>query len=117
MSPSILQDHAQHPRHRREVLDMPMMGHAANPMCADVVDVGIVVDDGVIVDAAFVGKGCALCIGGASLLCEYLLQRSVLDLDLSTLPHLGDERIGRMREGCVRVSVTSLERALLFAFL
>ncbi len=113
---SSLQDHAQYPRHKREVLDMPLVGHAANPMCADVIDVGIVVADGIIVEAAFAGSGCALCVGGASLLCEYLLQKPVEQLDLSLLPHLDGEHVGRMREGCVRVSVTAFER-IPYAFL
>lgn len=91
---------------------MEIMGHAANPMCADVIDVGIVVEEGMVTDAAFAGRGCALCIGSASLLCEYLVQKSFSELDLSVFPHLGGEQIGRMREGCVRVSVTAFERAL-----
>ena len=92
---------------------MPMMGHAANPMCADVIDVGITVEDGVIVDVAFAGKGCALCIGSASLLCEYVRNRRIEDIKLDETPHLFGETVGRMREGCVRVSMTALERAAL----
>ena len=92
---------------------MAIVGHAANPMCADVVDVGIVVEDGVIIDAAFAGKGCALCIGSASLLCEYVRNKRREDVHLDEMPHLLGETVGRMREGCVRVSVTAFERAIL----
>lgn len=91
---------------------MPMMGHAANPMCADVFDVGIAVEGDVIVDAAFCGSGCALAVGSASLLCEYVVGKRVIDLALEEFMHLGDEQVGRMREGCVKVSVTALCRAL-----
>lgn len=112
MTSSLLQDHARHPRHRREVLDMAGVGHAANPMCADTFDVGVTVEHGIVVDAAFCGSGCALAVGSASLLCEYVMGRRVIDLALGESMHLGDEHVGRMREGCVKVSVTALCRAL-----
>jgi nitrogen fixation protein NifU and related proteins len=115
MSTSILQDHAMHPRYRREVLDVFDVGHAANPMCADVFDVGVAVEDGFIVEAAFTGQGCALAVGGASLLCEWLRGKRVKDVKdvVEELPHLGGEVVGRMREGCVRVSVVAVGRVLL----
>lgn len=109
---SLLQDHAQHPRHRREVLDMADVGHAANPMCADTFDVGVTVEHGIVVDAAFCGSGCALAVGSASLLCEYVVGKRVIDLAVEEFMHLGDEQVGRMREGCVKVSITALCRAL-----
>lgn len=94
---------------------MDMVGHAANPMCADTFDVGVIVEHGIVVDAAFCGSGCALAVGSASLLCEWLLGKQVKDAKeiIAGLPHLGGEPIGRMREGCVRVSVTAFERAAL----
>lgn len=112
MSISSLQDHAQHPRHRYEILERFIVGHAANPMCADVIDVGLVIENGTIREAGFSGNGCALCIGSSSLLCEYLQGRQLKELDLSALPHLAGEQIGRMREGCVTVSVIACKRAL-----
>lgn len=111
MNVSILQDHAAHPRHRREVLGMADVGHAANPLCADTFDVGVVVKNGIVVDVAFVGRGCALAVGSASLLCEYVRGKRVVDLAIEGFQHLGGEKIGRMREGCVRVSVIALYRA------
>lgn len=109
---SPLQDHAAHPRHRREVLHMTEVGHAANSLCADTFDVGVIVEHGVVVDAAFAGRGCALAMGSASLLCEYVRGKRVIDLAIEEFPHLGGEEIGRMREGCVRVSVVAFCRAL-----
>lgn len=111
---SSLQDHAVHPRHRRDALDMEHVGHAANPLCADTFDVGVVLKDGVVVEAAFVGKGCALAVGSTSLLCEWLLGKRVDDVRsvVEEAPHLEGEMVGRMREGCVRVSVVALCRAL-----
>lgn len=94
---------------------MEIVGHAANPMCADTFDVGIRVERGIIVEAVFAGSGCALAVGSASLLCEWLRGKQVMDVKgiVERLPHLEGESIGRMREGCVRVSVTAFERAAL----
>lgn len=94
---------------------MDIVGHAANPMCADTFDIGIRVEQGIIAEAVFAGSGCALAVGSASLLCEWLLGKRVMDVAeiIEKLPHLEGELIGRMREGCVRVSVTAFERAAL----
>lgn len=91
---------------------MPHAGHAANPLCADAFDVGIVVEGGVIVDAAFAGGGCALATGSASLLCTWILGKRVEEVRVTGLAHLEGETVGRMREGCVTVSTVALERAL-----
>ncbi len=111
MHERLLFDHAQRPRHRHGVLAFSYTGHAANPLCADAFDIGVEITDGVITSAGFSGRGCALATGGASLLCE-----RIVGLRVDALPegffHLGDEHIGRMREGCVTVSLTALRRAL-----
>jgi nitrogen fixation NifU-like protein len=110
---SLLQDHAQYPRFRREVLDFPFVGHAANPFCADAVDIGIRIGEGKrIADAGFSGTGCALCVGASSLLCEYILGKSISELAPLQKEYLQGEEIGRMREGCVTVSAVALQRAI-----
>lgn len=109
---SRLQDHAAHPRNFRDVHAMPVVGHAANPLCADTFDVGVVLEHGIVTDAAFSGSGCALAMGSASLLCEYVRGKRLIDLAIEDFQHLEGEQVGRMREGCVRVSIVALCRAL-----
>ena len=61
-------DHDRHPRHKGP---LPTATHAAtidNPLCGDVVTLRFVLADGVIADAAFEGRGCALSRAAASML-------------------------------------------------
>ena len=112
-----LYDHAAHPRHRQEdAHDAPYKGHAANPMCGDVLDVGVWCEEGNIVRAVFAGKGCAVCIGSASLLCSYIqgktTQEAFAMIKENPCVHLQGERIGLMREGCAQVISIAFLRAL-----
>jgi len=111
MQESLLFDHARHPRCKRDVLSVPYFGHAANPLCADAFDVGVLIEDDKIILAEFSGSGCALATGSASLLCETLRGMRVDEIP-SGLFHLPNVHIGRMREGCVTVSLIALRRAL-----
>lgn len=66
----VILDHNRRPRNRRE---MPEATHSAsgdNPLCGDCVTVYLLVEDGKIVDASFVGIGCAISTASASILTE-----------------------------------------------
>lgn len=68
-----LLDHYRHPRRKgsldagegefREVEEY-------NPLCGDRVTIALRVVDGQVAQARFDGRGCALCLGAASILCE-----------------------------------------------
>ncbi|HET9992900.1 MAG TPA: SUF system NifU family Fe-S cluster assembly protein [Kofleriaceae bacterium] len=61
-------DHDRHPRHEGA---LPTATHAAtadNPLCGDIVTIRFVLADGVIADAAFEARGCALSRAAASML-------------------------------------------------
>ena len=56
----ILLDHNMHPGHKHELpgADMEMRGY--NPTCGDDITLRLKVADGVVVDGAFTGSGCAI---------------------------------------------------------
>jgi len=61
-------EHDRHPHHEGP---LPAATHAAtadNPLCGDVVTLRFVLADGVIADAAFEGRGCALSRAAASMI-------------------------------------------------
>jgi nitrogen fixation NifU-like protein len=61
-------DHDRHPRREGQ---LPAATHVAtvdNPLCGDVVTIRFVLANGVITDAAFEARGCALSRAGASML-------------------------------------------------
>ena len=65
----VILDHGRNPRNHRHPEDANRRAHGNNPICGDILvvylDIG---DDGVIRDAAFEGKGCAISIASASLM-------------------------------------------------
>ncbi len=65
----VILDHGRNPRNHRHPEDANRRAHGNNPICGDTLvvylDIG---DDGVIRDAAFEGKGCAISIASASLM-------------------------------------------------
>jgi len=69
----VILDHGRHPRNcgRLEGSTCTARGH--NPMCGDSLTIFLTLDDqGVIRDAAFEGKGCAISIASASMMTEVL---------------------------------------------
>jgi len=66
----VILDHGKHPRNRRHPEDATHHAHGDNPICGDRVDVFLTLKDGVIADAAFEGRGCAISVASASMMTE-----------------------------------------------
>ncbi len=65
----VILDHGRNPRNHRHPADANHQAHGNNPICGDTLVVYLSVGkDGVIRDAAFEGKGCAISIASASLM-------------------------------------------------
>jgi len=75
-----LLDHYRNPRNRGH-LDAPdLAAEEYNPLCGDRVTVEVWVEKGRIVEARFEGRGCALCLGAASILTETIRGRTLDEL-------------------------------------
>jgi nitrogen fixation NifU-like protein len=80
-----LLDHYRNPRNKGH-LDAPdLSAEEYNPLCGDRVTIEAQVEAGRIVKARFAGRGCALCLGAASILTERIQGRT-----LDELKALGD---------------------------
>ena len=76
----VILDHGRNPRNHRRPEESNRHAHGHNPMCGDVVAVHLSLDpEGVIQDAAFEGKGCAISIASASLMTEILKGKTEAD--------------------------------------
>jgi len=65
----VILDHGRHPRNFRHPEDANREARGNNPLCGDRITVYLTVDgDGVIRDAAFEGRGCAISTASASLM-------------------------------------------------
>ncbi len=62
-------DHGRNPRNHRRPEDANRHAQGNNPICGDTLSVYLAIgEDGVICDAAFEGKGCAISIASASMM-------------------------------------------------
>jgi len=65
-----LLDHYRHPRNRGHLPSPDIAAQEYNPLCGDQVSIEASLQDGRIIDVRFDGRGCALCLGAASILAE-----------------------------------------------
>lgn len=85
-----LLDHYRYPRNKGRVKESDATGEAGrvlaareyNPLCGDEVTIEAVIDQGRVVEVRFDGRGCALCMGAASILTEAVQGRRLDELAL-----------------------------------
>jgi nitrogen fixation NifU-like protein len=69
----VILDHGKHPRNFRALSDATCCAHGRNPLCGDQLTVYLKVGaDGLVEDATFEGKGCAISVASASLMTELI---------------------------------------------
>lgn len=108
-------DHYKHPR-RKGSLDAPDVHyHDHNPFCGDEITVELKVEDGIVTDAAFDGRGCAISQASASMMMEEIMGMAVDDLKKWTkddiLEMLGIE-IGPVRLKCALLPLKALKAGI-----
>lgn len=72
-----LMDHYHHPRYRGVLSISDIDSGQHNPSCGDSVTIQAKVQDGIIAEIAFEGKGCVISQATASMLAEYALGKSL----------------------------------------
>ena len=82
-----LLDHYRHPRNKGHLQESDAMGRVLaareyNPLCGDEVTIEAVIDQERVAEVRFHGRGCALCMGAASILTEAVQGRCLDELAL-----------------------------------
>ena len=72
----ILIDHNMHPAHKHELLDADLEMRGYNPTCGDDITMKLKVQDGVVVDGAFQGSGCAISQASADMMLDLVIGKS-----------------------------------------
>lgn len=86
-----LLDHYRHPRNRGRLPAPDLAAEEYNALCGDRVRIEAGLADGRVVEARFDGRGCALCLGAASILTEMIAGRTLDDLQpLTQVDFLGE---------------------------
>jgi nitrogen fixation NifU-like protein len=69
----VILDHGKRPRNLRALPEATCHAHGRNPLCGDQLTVYLKVGhNGLVEDATFVGKGCAISVASASLMTEII---------------------------------------------
>jgi nitrogen fixation NifU-like protein len=78
---SVILEHDRNPRNFRAIEGERREAEGYNPLCGDRVKVMVRVEDGVVVDAAFQGSGCAISKASASLMTEAVRGKPVAEVE------------------------------------
>lgn len=73
----IIIDHNRNPRNHHSMDDASHQANGFNPLCGDKLTVYVKVLDGRVVDASFVGSGCAISQASASLMTDAMKGKTV----------------------------------------
>ena len=73
-------DHYKHPRRKGQLESPNIQYHDTNPFCGDEITIQLNVENDVVVDAAFDGRGCSISQATASMMMEDIVGMDVNEL-------------------------------------
>jgi nitrogen fixation protein NifU and related proteins len=99
-------DHYRNPRNFGRLTDPDVQAEDLNPLCGDQIRMELKVEDGIVSDLRFSGKGCAISQASASMLTE-----AVKGMKLSEVAKLSKDAV--LENVGIGISPTRLKCALL----
>ena len=78
---ALILDHYQNPRNRGRVEQPDVAVEDSNPFCGDSLEVSFRVQEGLISDIGFEGRGCTISQASASMMAEHVKGRSLEEAD------------------------------------
>lgn len=76
----IILDHYQHPHNHGTIPDADVSYEDSNPLCGDKIRMDMKIQDGVVVDVKFTGKGCAISQATASMLTDEIIGKPLTEI-------------------------------------
>src|SRR4051794_23651135 len=76
----VILEHYQHPHNHGTVADATNSYEDSNPLCGDRIRMEMRIQDGVIADVKFTGKGCAISQASASMLTDEIIGKTLGEL-------------------------------------
>ena len=111
----ILIDHNMHPAHKHELPDADMEMRGYNPTCGDDIILRLKLADGVVVDGAFTGSGCAISQASADMMLDLVIGKPkeealrLSDIFLRMIKGgASEEEIDELEEACVLQDVSHM---------
>ena len=88
----VLIDHNLHPQHLHELPGATCSHAGMNPSCGDEITLHLTVQDGIIIDGAYTGVGCAISNASADIMLDLIIGRT--KAEAAHLTELFMKRIG-----------------------
>jgi nitrogen fixation NifU-like protein len=101
-------DHFINPRNVGEIEDADGVGVAGNPVCGDVMQITIKVENDVITDAKFKTFGCAAAIASSSMATQMIIGKNVLQAQQFSNKQVIDE-LGNIPKNKIHCSILAEE--------
>ena len=76
----IILDHYKNPHHHGKLENPTVTFDDSNPLCGDKIHLELLLENGLIVDAAFSGEGCAISKASASMLMDEIIGKTVANV-------------------------------------
>ncbi|WP_027108535.1 Fe-S cluster assembly sulfur transfer protein SufU [Lacticigenium naphthae] len=73
---AVILDHSKNPRHRGVLDQATTQIELNNPTCGDVIQIQLLVEDGIVKDARFEGSGCTIAMSSASMMTEAIIGKT-----------------------------------------
>ncbi|MDQ3695311.1 MAG: SUF system NifU family Fe-S cluster assembly protein [Chloroflexota bacterium] len=111
----LIMDHGKHPRNKGTLDPHDYSYQDVNPLCGDEIRIDIRVQDDVVADIKFSGRGCAISQAAASMLTEMVLGQPVAEVKTLAKEDLLEELgvpIGPARMKCALLSLKVLKAGL-----
>jgi nitrogen fixation NifU-like protein len=77
----VIIDHSKRPRNFHKISGANRTGEGYNPLCGDKVHVYLLVENGIVKDAAFEGSGCAISTASASMMTDAIKSKPVEEVE------------------------------------
>jgi len=76
----VIIEHGRRPRHFHVMPEASHKAKGRNPLCGDVLDVYLLIENDKIKDISFEGSGCAISLASASLMTESVIGKSLAEV-------------------------------------
>lgn len=111
----ILLDHYRNPHNYGQVDDPTSKVLEYNPVCGDTVQMSIKIEGGKVVEAMFIGRGCSISQGTASMLTDHVRGKTVGEVKSikeEDVLHMLGLKLGPSREKCALLSLNTLQKCI-----
>lgn len=107
--------HYHHPSHFGTLPHPTCSSNVKNSICGDVIQMELMLEEQVVTDLKFSGQGCAISIASASLLSEFVLNKTkdeLMKIDSARIITLLGIEISAARLKCALLPLEALQKAL-----